>query len=1755
MFHSIYKARVWTQTGPTIYIFVGEVVDSSKLDTAFEKIEASTKLKPKLLKAEIKALQERYGDDYEEKLGLHLDGDKQIIKKVINDDDSILLLLKKLVVYLDLPHAPEELYLWYQKTMDAQRANLSYVSNLFKRSGKINFNQFKDGVRNYFGVDIGDMGYTVIDKYIAMKILNSKTAQTAQTAQTVTEPMLFKYMSDGFLEYIKYNPKTEGEVNTDTIKTFNMKSLLSMTLKSFRLENRLFDMVTTTEIGKSLRSVYFPLIFPKSKRSTHATLAKFVGEMDSLENEIRNYSHTNGASTKSYITFIHFKANDASFNKVINLSLIFDKYQTDEQAPFMRLKSSSGMFYKFHKKSLVDLPSNDVEKWTQYSVGKGKNASANQVTFKLRFLTRSFCTFSLSDTLAYDVKFNISIDDHAEMKNIEDFLRVINDRILTEIRQIYSGQQIVLPNLPKTLDTVTLISLSTYNVVSLKEKTFKFNNLEHIIESKLYPYFNILPSSDAGILQLQYKKVDNFVDQNNIELYVQMHNGMKREDLIAKMMKHFNMNHEDAEAEYNKHAGTEDLVMDKNKPNLNSKFSKFNHEYDNFIHVKIRLNGVVNTKFVVTGLKEVQTQMNIAELLEVALDMTNLPAKATKANSKLKKEFDDQMFGEPIPSAASSSASSNIDDLDLSDSDGDSDLDQDFADIEREFMDSEPVKDSPDDQKSKSAAKSKPPIKTTQPDITNKQQQGDALTNLLAADKSLFGYTKGPSYATGCGATDDRQPVVVTPDELQNIHEKYPGAISHSVQVGSTKALAGRNAYICPTVWCPKSRIAMSNDQYEKNNKRCPFEDEEPIVLNAKGWGEDMQQNMTKKRYVGFLKYGRHPDGLCLPCCFSKPTDIKNKQNPCIKNGPDQKDATIIPQDHENDGDLVGNEKYIKNFENMLPLEQFRFGLLPKDLNTILGKKSCGNRHDGTGLLENGTSCYLRKGINHGSQSFLSLLFNVLDIPSTFSQVRTPEDIGFFIAEKLKVEQYLALENGKIIRLFINPDFKIDVESNFKEFRTWFLQQQVYYRKFHLMKVRNELRNNMNVTFEKQHFPTAYKSIIREFMIYNSFKHFLLFLEDQTTKKDHRVLLDLVNTEHDLINPGKVHIVIIDVNPDTKKSVILCPFNRSAKNFADINSSFVFVIKNRDYYEPIHKVTMENGKPVSTHELRYETGDKHVQRLISYYVNNCGTPAPTTWCESIALHLESKGYPIFAYVIDFSFRIRGLILQNHLYIPFADKFDLYHILRRKFVYINDVLDFKCTLQKDVIEKIYHILHLHTKNDLYRIKEFIPDQKYVSKLSALILENDTVVPLRLNKESPLRNAFEYDLQIFTGHQKEDERTHFMRIVQEDGNFDIFFQSVQNYINGDDNLREELEFLTHNSNPFPKDFRRKRIFDILAKISQHILINNAECTGTSCIQTCEVDSTTGSWSKCIVGIPDRFMSKMTEKLLLNRYSYNFIKTYSVGPEEILLDQHDINSNRLVELREVLKNPFKILSERLNDLTDAVVFTDGVDLKFMSRTYLIEGTRYSDVPVKWLKLLPGFKLITNERYNPKYLYTLFLNINESLSSQRRVSDDMFKSIIKTRIISDHSKNDKIDRFFENPSFVYVYENKLETKRKYVPLRSPKPSVEDCLSVIDSPYYYPSFYDIGVLSDIVGVDVVILQRKSVRTPDALEIMNNHGPYSIVLNMANDADKDRHIYSLCAKREKSILLKKRDFEPAFWKILTDKKVQFEVEVEVEVDV
>lgn len=1670
---TVTKFKLWSDSkNYTCFIFLGDKL-YNKHKKIIDKIESGKKLSDKEASIFPKHL-------------WHNEKNIKFINKQIHKDDNINMLVKRVCVYLKEQFTdahPDDIYMWIEKPV-IKNASLvaNFISNCFQTNKNIPFKDLQKSAASYFNIDLEESDYNFVDKYRAFKIIMDSDIKH------VIEPLQFKYTYNNYFKFIQYNPilATETEDNS----TFGKNSYFGLTLQYFG-DFEHINIILYRDFKDK------PWFFPyHSKPKKITDLVEYIEDLDMMEDSIN--INTDNCSYEGHISMFQFKSNEINFNSKSDLGKAFDILSTSELVPFMKYKTFTNVFYKVDKDFIKNYD-NYHEYWTKWTelTGIGKKFPENtSIVFKLKFTKNIFCSFRLYDNFVYDIKFAIGKARKTSLEKIKQFCFNEINSLLKNIRNIYPDS--FIPDI--TESTINIVQTTTVDYISLQKQTIKYDNFKNVINTLMFPYFNIIPTKDKNIIQLQYKKVDNYLKYDMVTAFIINKPTVPKDELVLELSKWFRISLEDAENEYEKRAG--EIVMERE-----GKF--FKPKNDGFVNIKVKLASPDAVEFEVSGFKYIETHTRIVDLMKILINLTHknitiegidIKRLEKELNEKKDEDFlklkdiEKDLVAEADIDADALEAEEKLEYAeDVGEVFVDNEFDADFLDIVEEF---------------KGAPEKEPGEAEEKEESFDKKRTGYFSTKLQKTDHELFGYSikadkdvkkRRLEYSTLCSG---RYPVVLNKQQKENIDRTYPGSYNGYLKIGSTPELADKNYYICPSIWCPKSMISMTPEQYKDN--KCPFEGEEALTVNGSYWKNNMN---PKNRIISVLDPFIHPKKLCIPCCF-KGDSIKGKHKTnneiCKKTKPDliyfqEKDEKIIEEEivkSFEEGEevveaVIGNPKYIKGKYNW-PLHAGHLGLLPSELYTALGSKRCGDRNDGTGNMLLESECFLRRGTNNKDQSFLACIVEILENPE-FSSISELMNI----MKNISIERFISLQNGKIVKVFVNQHFSIFDAKNFKEFVEWFLLEKRYAIKFNLGKVYRSLLNlSPNTSFNKD--IRHYRDIIREFIIYNGFKHFGLYLKSNQII-DHRAFIDLINSERELINPKSINIVILELV--NNKIVIQCPFNRQSPN---LNHSYSFILKNGQYYELITKVKYTKNGMESRNTFTYKTSLPEIKTLIDFVNSNCydSTTAP----EKILADIElASGLKIKYLVLDYGFRIKGLLMQTNVYVPLENKLYIHNILKKKFIYYSDVINYKCTIDaRPIFKKL-----TEKYSAFYKVKTVHEDY--------LILENDCVIPINIKKTDVHYETFEDDLEIFIENEKLDVRKNIVSIIYENKKtFSVFLDAIITYIKSNPELLQEINFISDSKNPFPLNFKRAKLTKLMEDILHKVIIKPNTPDAKDVIEKSKdavIPCPDASWEKCIVGIPQEniheFKTKVIEQLLINNTLYfeNRTKVFRYTDNEFFFEHHEIVIGKHKEAIKYLQDPFKLINERLDTEFGEYVFSIIEENEYLST--FIDNKEYKNNYDKFKTIVRNTMVVDIEdSYTNMYMYQWFEELYKTLHD-KNIDSLYLKNLVRTHVINDY-ETDTIGDLITNKSFENIWK---EYKKKNIAMT--KPSIDICETIFGSTKYYPSLYELKILSDFIGANVIIFKRSNAANPNGLEFINNRSPYYILFYNKFDNKNIREIYEI----------------------------------------
>ena len=1332
-----------------------------------------------------------------------------------------------------------------------------------------------------------------------------------------------------------------------------------------------------------------------------------------------------------------------------------------DDGPHSKYKASNNTYFKFLKDYLLK-NGQPIQK-DPYFQNKKLAKNNNYIVFKFSFFRKSInCLVTIFDNLSMDISCSSGKNRVSRDVVLQEMFECINKNLIEKIRREFPSVDFI-DNI--SLDTINMSQLVANGTLGmLPDNGAKHEYLVKALD-RFDTFFKVVDQKNDNIIQLRYKKVDNFNKISKIQQFVLKNANESKGDIIQKIAREFSLTITEAELEYEKYFRDENIDDGKFRAIHN-----FDH-VDIFFSKQSRYSSNVKYAIKMNVIKTLKTLDNIhariKELFLFAAGLTN------------KREDDEDDIIIPI--------------IDDKDEDDDLPNDQEIPDLSLDEM-----------------------IR-----MLNEQQGGakSRLLNLKDEDDDLFSYgVDRKGFSSACQPTS-RHPIIMTKGEYEEARER--GAVDNYVKSGSTEEKKANNYYVCPSIWCPLSRKAYTYQEFKDNNSKCPRSSETPEAYEDKFW-----TSLEMKRYAGFLNPTKHfPNKKCIPCCFKKKSASlypvcryefidkeQQEQPPVVEQEQEEIGSSEEPEEPESKQELIDKDKkYIKLASN-LQLEKGRSGLIHPELNAFFGVDNCA-----AGLINKNTNnCILRRGISELNQPFLECISHIIGTDlSTLSKT----------IMKMSIDKFIGMENGKVMKLFIDDAFDINNDEHFDIFKKWYVNTKNHYVKRFSSRMVEHVKNNLRNTNE----------ILRDFMIFGSYNKFQRYMADSKMVKDHRTLLDFINSDYETLNIDLMNILVIDIEKHPYN--LECPFNRNAKTNIHLESPFVFLTKNMTQDNTYHYEVLYQFKQ-GNEDFKFYYSQKNVKRIVDLYMENCGEETDVeNHHANLEFFLEKKGYITQRYVINYNFRVCGLVLKNGLYIPFINEVDIFDVKSNKpIVYISDLKSFKAEIvnpsstrfAKDVITKIFGYANEFTGTKFYDIESFA-ERRNGNQLQILnvSLKNGIVIPILKVSE----DHEQLDMDVFIKRTSDDERISFTREKNEmEEEFKTFFEDSMRSVNI--KYKDELSFLMDHRNPFPINFKRKKIEKILKKVLRKTRHEEQKIY---------------------------YIEKMNEMIVRhqNMRMYSLRKIFFARDTEVIFEETDMINGRFDEYVSFLKNPYSTLKEKLDD-----VMLESLKENTQSSTpYLIS------VLTEFVNNLTGDKVkkslfspifpqlliyqLDKEGYGPDFVYEIFMIIMKII---HRYDADIIqiKDMIWTHIQFDLDyRQENMELFYENPSF------------------SNSKTDKDSNSIKDLFYsstYYPSMYEIETLAHTIGIYVIVTRRKlkvnsmkpvSLETTHFMRYIPSSGNTGFYLLFDESFDRE-----LCRdefmvymhETSEDVLLKKNDLGPIFWEKIESYYIHNDPETRVKRD-
>ena len=362
-------------------------------------------------------------------------------------------------------------------------------------------------------------------------------------------------------------------------------------------------------------------------------------------------------------------------------------------------------------------------------------------------------------------------------------------------------------------------------------------------------------------------------------------------------------------------------------------------------------------------------------------------------------------------------------------------------------------------------------------------------------------------------------------------------------------------------------------------------------------------------------------------------------------------------------------------------------------------------------------------------------------------------------------------------------------------------------------------------------------------------------------------------------------------------------------------------------------------------------------------------------------------------------------LENNLFIPIDSNILSTNIFRdnnipiNKYIYIHDLVKHKCNLNPAKIKKIFKKINekIKEKNnkELYEIDEFL---KYNTEIVAIKLKNivNDLIPLNINNNTKSIYIEHFkDETIFLGiEDKNDTKSYINNYLDVTKEYENKLKDVVNNIMNKTKLLKNLQLLKHKHNPFTKNIKIDKIKAIIEECSKNIELN------------------------------DEDKKKLINDIYTKDLLYILRKNDSelkVSKDEIILDQNDINNNKLDKLMNKLMNPYKSVENSIEDYISYISLKVQQEKKDINYKFITDTFKELYV-YTWKNLLPKYQInVVEDDKEQNNVLELFNGLSKILDKNIKVKK--LQSIIADKRATDFENNKNNIDVFINEQKKYIF------------------------------------------------------------------------------------------------------------------------------------
>jgi len=1244
---------------------------------------------------------------------------------------------------------------------------------------------------------------------------------------------------------------------------------------------------------------------------------------------------------------------------IIPLENIFKKFHATSDIPFIKYKPG------FKKEEIFRLFSNgfsddgrkkpflskiQISQFSKRMIGFQKYISLIKKDIFMENSIYLHIGLTVNGNIYTDIKFPTPVN----INIIEKYIITNVNPIITEI-----NKHLQMHNRISLLENINSHLIESNNIVY--NCSIKYNN--RINDSDLLlltPVFNIIESS-KNISSLRYKRVSNYkeMDEKNALISMYYKQNMNIKNIVSIISLNFNLT--EAEAE-------QDII---------SYLNEFNLVNGNYINKKMNIAdnpGFPTTleyidienriQFNITNIDSLKYIHNINIFIEAFVKLTQFKDKLNISKqliNSLKKNTQDSIqpnteniittdvdiVKEPISGNKETFGyidqlrNNNNDDDDDDDASGilfDDDDDDDDAsgimfDNEEEEEEEEEAEEEITNTKVVAEIEEDDDDDFFSGGVKGKNSGSYFAKKLQRLEPMFFSTENNDPYATICPAQSNRQPVILTPEEKEEIDNDPEAQKAYGIAVKYGTNPEKPYWYMCPRYWCLKTNKPITEEQVKngecggkiipQNQRNHP-----PEGHYIYEFTDDRQHLDSNGNYInynpGFLDKSKSKGEHGIPCCFKTPFSIKQNVR--------RNELNIKEEDIKyGNSDLIYGEKtdvikMTRNYLNILEnkkilLPQHRWGFLPLSLELFLhtdNSKAVDPTNDS--YIKKNESPLLRYGVEKSDrQSFVACIADIYTYHNKI-EVPTIKEMRNIIIEKLSLDFYLKVHNGTLVSLFQPKKVNIsdiDVEK---------YRNTDYYKSI-------DLKKASEYNFLK--FTIA------------SYEKFLSFLDNDDSIIDHSYLWDIVcSPEIGLFDRG-LNLVIMQIEDnDIRDNVsLICPTNSYSDVLYSNKRGSVLIVKQNEYYQPIyvygHTKDASSSNKINAVKILYNENIPpklssvmtNIEKIISNRCKPQDKPKIYKYKSNLsAKHiydtLQKHNITVHKQVLNYRGKLIGLMVSSvienkyQVYIPTRPSVKLNKL---EHIFIDDVkwLDYNTTIS------LLQMINNKTNNEILcrpilKVEEDAMIVGVITETNQFILlykpeqnlENDDIETL---KTTSYINYYTADKSLTTSYNSDKVRELTTRNIKLETNFYLYFrfklrEELTNLMNKE--YTDQIKFLS-NSKEYVYQLKMKKMVELIKQLLKpHV--NFIEFT-EDVLDTIYKNNPSDGEGFCVnnenrlcIPIKNLFTNEDNENLYYNRIADEIIRNNRI--KLFLFDPSYINFTN-VDF-DILPNELLLLNSHIND-----------------------------------------------------------------------------------------------------------------------------------------------------------------------------------------------------------------------------------------------